>query len=124
MGCQISDRTGGNILKRHGLGTAPERKRNTTRADFIRWHKVVFRATDFFTSEFWICTGLTTIYVRFFLQSKTRRIVLSGITPFPNETWLKPVARNNSAPRSWWPARVTPDRPGPDFNLMRWANLV
>src|SRR5450432_4489176 len=30
LGCHISDQTVGNILKRHGLGPASERKRNTT----------------------------------------------------------------------------------------------
>jgi hypothetical protein len=54
VGHQVSDQTVGNILKRHGLGPAPERKRNTSWAAFIRRHK-----TDFFTTEVWTPTGLT-----------------------------------------------------------------
>jgi transposase InsO family protein len=54
----------------------------------------VLWATDFFTIEVWTSTGLTTFYVLFFLHLQTRRIVLAGITPFPNEDWLKQVARN------------------------------
>src|ERR1039457_7055359 len=94
LGYHISDQTVGNILKRHGLGPAPERKRNTTWAQFIRRHKEVLWATDFFTAEVWTPTGLTTFYVLFFLHLQTRRIVLAGITPFPGEAWLKQVARN------------------------------
>jgi putative transposase len=72
---------GQNILKRHGLGPAPERKRNTIWSQFIGRHKEVFWATDFFTPKVWTVTGLTTFYVLFFLHLQTRRIVLSGITP-------------------------------------------
>src|ERR1039458_8375501 len=39
----ISDQTVGNILKRHGLGPAPERKRHTTLAEFIPRHKQIGR---------------------------------------------------------------------------------
>jgi putative transposase len=63
-------------------------------AQFIRRHKEVLWATDFFTAEVWTPTGLTTFYVLFFLHLQARRIVLAGITPFPNEAWLKQVARN------------------------------
>src|ERR1039457_6110924 len=56
-GHHISDQTIGNILKRHGLGPAPERKRHTTWAEFIRRHKDVLWATDFFTAEVWTATA-------------------------------------------------------------------
>ena len=94
LGYRVSDQTIGNILKRHSLGTAPERKRNTTWADFIRRHKEVLWATDFFTTEVWTSRGLTTFYVLFFLHLQTRKVVLGGLTPYPQETWLKQVARN------------------------------
>lgn len=68
LGHPVSDQTVGNILKRHGLGPAPERKRHTTWAEFIRRHKDVLWATDFFTTEVWTCTGLTTYYVLFFIH--------------------------------------------------------
>jgi putative transposase len=89
LGHRVSDQTVGNILKRHGLGPAPERKRNTTWAQFIRRHKEVLWATDFFTAEVWTPTGLTTFYVLFFLHLQTRRIVLAGITPFPQRGLVK-----------------------------------
>lgn len=97
VGHQVSDQTVGNILQRHGLGTAPERKRNSTWAEFIRRHKDVLWATDFFTTEVWTATGLTTFYVLFFLQLQSRKVILGGLTPFPKDAWLKQVARNLTA---------------------------
>ena len=38
-------------MRRHGLPTAPERKRTTTWADFIRTHVALLAGTDFFTAE-------------------------------------------------------------------------
>ena len=38
LGYRLSDQTVGNILQRHGIPPAPERKRTTTWADFIRAH--------------------------------------------------------------------------------------
>src|SRR5260370_28153916 len=38
LGHEISDQTVGNVLRRHGLPPAPERKRTTTWAAFIRTH--------------------------------------------------------------------------------------
>ncbi|HXR49027.1 MAG TPA: hypothetical protein VN784_16450 [Candidatus Limnocylindrales bacterium] len=83
LGHHVSDQTVGNILQRHGLGPAPERKRHTSWSEFIRWHKAVPWATDFFTAEVWTSTGLTTFYVSFFLHLQTRRVILAGITHFP-----------------------------------------
>jgi transposase InsO family protein len=97
LGHRVSDQTVGNILQRQGLGPAPERKRHTTWAEFIRRHKAVLWATDFYTAEVWTATGLTTCYVLFFLHLQTRRVILSGITPSPNEAWLKQIARNVTA---------------------------
>ena len=50
----------GNILKRHGLPPAPERKTTTTWKEFIRTHMEVLVATDFFTAEVWTLGGLVT----------------------------------------------------------------
>ena len=63
----------------------------------MRRHKDVLWATDFFTTEFWTPTGLTTFQVLFFLQLQTRRVILGGLTPYPKDAWLKQVARNLTA---------------------------
>jgi putative transposase len=46
LGYTISDQTVGNILKRHGLPPAPERKTTTTWKEFIRTHMEVLVATS------------------------------------------------------------------------------
>jgi len=94
LGHQISDQTVGNILQRHGFGASPERRRATTWASFIRQHKDVLWATDFFTTEIWTRRGLTTYYVLFFIHLHSRKIVLGGIGENPNDSWMKQVARN------------------------------
>ena len=63
LGYTISDQTVGNILKRHGIAPAPERKTTTTWKEFIRTHMDVLVATDFFTAEVWTLGGLVTYYV-------------------------------------------------------------
>jgi hypothetical protein len=51
LGCQVSDQTVGNVLLRSGIPPAPERRRTTTWAEFIRAHLAVLAGTDFFTVE-------------------------------------------------------------------------
>jgi hypothetical protein len=68
----ISDQTIGNILKRHGLPPAPERKTTTTWKEFIRTHMDVLVATDFCTAEVWTRAALVTYYVLFFIHLQER----------------------------------------------------
>ena len=51
LGYKLSDQTVGNILQRHDVPPAAERKRGTTWADFIRTHLSVIVGTDFFPVE-------------------------------------------------------------------------
>src|SRR5205823_1140408 len=53
LGYTISDQSVGNILKRHGILPAPERKTTTTWKEFLRTHLDMLVATDFFTAEVW-----------------------------------------------------------------------
>jgi len=94
LGYTISGQTVGNILKRHGLPPAPERKTTTTWKEFIRTHMEVLVATDFFTAEVWTLGGLVTYYVLFFLHLGSRQVHVVGVTPHPNEAWMVQVARN------------------------------
>ena len=91
---QVSDQTVGNILKRHGIAPAPERRKTTTWKEFIRSHMDVLAATDFFTAKVWTKTGLVTYYVLFFIHLATRRVYIVGITPYPDGQWMTQVARN------------------------------
>jgi transposase InsO family protein len=94
LGYTISDQTVGNILKRHGIPPAPERKTTTTWKEFIRTHMDVLVATDFFTAEAWTLGGLVTYYVLFFIHLGSRQVHIAGMTPHPNEAWMVQVARN------------------------------
>ena len=94
LGYRLSDQTVGNILQRHGVPPAPERKRTTTWADFIRAHMAVLAGTDFFTAEVLTLRGLVTYYVLFFIHLDSRKVEVSGLTPHPNERWMKQIARN------------------------------
>ena len=94
LGYTISDQTVGNILKRHDLPPAPERKTTTTWKEFIRTHLDVLVATDFFTAEVWTCCGLVTYYVLFFIHLGSRKVHIARMTPHPNEAWMIQTARN------------------------------
>src|SRR5262249_1312305 len=94
LGVTVSDQTVGNILKRHGIPPAPERKTTTTWREFIRTHLDVLVATDFFTAEVWTLGGLVTYYVLFFLHLSSRKVSVAGVTPHPNEAWMVQVARH------------------------------
>jgi transposase InsO family protein len=94
LGLTVSAQTVGNILKRHGIPPAPERKTTTTWKEFIRTHMDVLVATDFFTAEVWTLGGLVTYYVLFFLHLSSRKVHVAGVTPHPNAAWMIQVARN------------------------------
>jgi putative transposase len=94
LGHEISDQTVGNVLRRHGLPPAPERKHTTTWAAFIRTHIDLLAGSDFFTAEVLTLHGLVTYYVLFFIHLESRRVDIVGITVHPNEAWMKQIARN------------------------------
>jgi len=90
----VSDTTIGRILEKHGLSPAPDRIRKTTWKQFIKSHKHVLLATDFFTTEIWNKFGIATYYVLFFIHIETREIVIAGATEHPNAEWVEQCARN------------------------------
>ena len=94
LGYMISDQTVGNVLQRHALPPAPERKRTTTWPVFIRTHLALLAGTDFFTAEVLTLRGLVTYYVLFFIHLESRRVDIAGITIHPGELWMKQIARN------------------------------
>jgi putative transposase len=94
LGYVVSDQTVGNVLRRRGVPPAPERKRTTTWAEFIRAHLAVLTGTDFFTVEVLTLRGLVTYYVLFFIHLESRKVDIAGITVHPNEQWMQQMARN------------------------------
>src|SRR6202521_3822322 len=94
LGHEVSDQTVGNVLRRHGIPPAPQRKRTTTWAVFIRAHLAVLAGTDFFSVEVFTLRGLATFYVLFFIHLGSRKVDIAGITVHPNERWMQQMARN------------------------------
>ena len=94
LGYQVCDQTVGNVLQRHGLPPALERKHTTTWSAFIRIHLALLAATDFFTAEVLTLRGLVTYYVLFFIHLESRRVNIAGITVHPDERWMQQIARS------------------------------
>ena len=95
LGYKISASTVANIIRRNGFNPSGNRtKGGMTWSEFIKIHKDVIWATDFFTAEIWTPFGLVTYYILFFIQIKTLKVILGGITAHPNGEWMSQVARN------------------------------
>jgi putative transposase len=94
LGHTISDSTVANILRRHGIDPAPERKRQTTWHTFLKAHWDVLASVDFTTIEVWTRSGLVTCYLLFFMELATRRVHFAGLSINPDEAWLLQIARN------------------------------
>jgi putative transposase len=94
VGHRVGRTTIANILKENGIDPAPERGKRTTWSQFLRAHWAVLAAADFFTVEVWCPRGLVKYYVFFAIELSTRRIIIVGITPGPNEVWMMQAGRN------------------------------
>ncbi|MDB4445965.1 integrase core domain-containing protein, partial [bacterium] len=92
VGYRICDSTIGNILKSHGIEPAPDRKRTGSWETFLKAHWDVMASIDFTTVEVWTKGGLTTFYLLFVMELKTRRVHFAGCTTNPNEAWMKTIA--------------------------------
>lgn len=97
VGYCICDTTVGHILKQHGIEPAPDRKRQTTWATFLKAHWNVLAAIDFTTVEVWTKGGLVTFYLLFAMELKTRRVQFVGCTVSLHEQWMKQAARELTA---------------------------
>src|SRR5712691_7774556 len=96
LGYRVSDQTVGNILKRHGLPPAPERKKTTTWQEFIRFHLDVLLATDFFISAVWTWLGVVLSCMLLCLHVGRRTIPDAGTT-----AWRYTRCRLRVVPRSF-----------------------
>ncbi len=88
LGYTISDQTVGNILKRHSIPPAPERKKTVTWQEFIRVHLDVLLATDFFTSEVWSWFGLAVSSFLCFLYCSCGQVYSIGMTLHNHRRWI------------------------------------
>jgi len=90
LGYTISDQTVGNILKRHGIPPAPERKKTTTWREFIRLHLDVLGATEFFRSETWTGLGFVISYVLSLICLDGGKIPIGSIASSLHARWMLP----------------------------------
>jgi len=78
------------LLRRHGLGPAP-RHSGPTWTQFLRAQAEAIVACDFFTVE---TIRLQTLYLLFFIELSTRRVLVAGVKAHPDSAWVTQQARN------------------------------
>ena len=77
-------------MQKHGIPTSPRRSGLSWR-EFLRAQASAIVATDYFTVDTW---NLRRLYVLFFMELGTRRILWFGVTENPNQEWVSQQARN------------------------------
>jgi putative transposase len=108
LGYTLRDQTVGNILKRHGIPPAPERKKTMTWREFIRIHMDLLMSTDLFTAvgTWW---RLVSYFLLFFL-------------PFDRLTL--PVVRRTPLLKKWWMLLIASRSADAYASLERWGRLI
>lgn len=94
LGQRVGRSTISTVLKRHEIPPAPSR--GPTSATWRQWYRHYRQqalACDFFQVE---SLFLQTIFVLFFIEIRTRKVVLAGCTAHPMATWVIQQARNLS----------------------------
>jgi transposase InsO family protein len=99
LGHRIDKLTVRNILRRHHLEPAPQRRKaGMSWAQFLQMHWEVLAATDFFTVEVATWHGLVMYYVLVVMELATRRVQIAGITPHPTAAFMQQCARQLTDP--------------------------
>jgi len=94
LGHELARSTIAQILQRHGIEPAPERKRKTTWKEFLTRHWDMIVAADFFTVEVWTRRGLERFLVLFFIDLSTRKVEIAGMAQAANGLWMSQIARH------------------------------
>jgi hypothetical protein len=89
LGLVVSATSIRNLMQKHGIPTSPRRSGLSWR-EFLRVQAAAILATDYFTVDTW---NLKRLYVLFFMEMSTRRILWSGVTESPNQEWVSQQAR-------------------------------
>jgi putative transposase len=99
LGHTIDNMTVRNILRRHHLEPAPQRRKaDMSWAKFLKMHWEVLAATDFFTVAVATWHGVVTYDVLFVMELATRCVQIAGITPHPTIAFMQPCARQLTDP--------------------------
>jgi putative transposase len=92
LGYRISDQTVGNILRRHGIPPAPERKKTMTWTEFTRIHMDVLGATDVFTSTVWNWLGRVGSFLLVIMYVARRTRPLAGMRARGYASWRRRIS--------------------------------
>jgi putative transposase len=92
LGHRLAPSTVWEILRRHGQQRAP-RRRGLTWSEFLRAQAQAILAGDFFTVD---TVWLSRLYALIFIEHRTRRVHLGGITAHPTGNWATQRARELS----------------------------
>src|SRR5215467_3139384 len=87
LGYTLSDQTVANILKRHGIPPAPERKKTMTWREFVRIHMDLLMTTDFFT-EVGTWWRLVISFLLFFIPFDRLTLPVVHSTPLLKKRWV------------------------------------
>ena len=99
LGYSIDKLTVRNILHRHHMDPAPQRRQGGMGwTQFLKMHWEALAATDFFTVEVATWHGLVTYYVLVVMELATRRVEIAGITPHPTAAFMQQCARQLTDP--------------------------
>jgi putative transposase len=99
LGHRIDTITVRNILHRHHLEPAPQRRKaGMSWQQFLKIHWDVLAATDFFTVEVATWHGLVTYDVLVVMELSTRRVPVAGISPHPTDAFMQQCARQLTDP--------------------------
>jgi hypothetical protein len=90
LGCEVSQTTIRDILRRHNIQPAPVRNGSIGWRTLFAHYKDQLLACDFFTVE---TTWLKTLYVLFYIEIGSRRVHLAGVTANPTQAWVTQQAR-------------------------------
>lgn len=82
-----------NVLQQEGIDPAPHRGSRSTWKEFLRAHRELLAAGDFFTVEVWTAVGLVRDHVYFVIRLATRDVHIAGIIPEPHARWMEQTAR-------------------------------
>jgi putative transposase len=95
LGCRVSASSIARVLRANGLQPAPRRAAaSPTWRAFLRQQAAGILACDFLTVD---TVFLHRLYVLFFIQLRTRRVHLAGVTANPTGAWVAQQARNLAA---------------------------
>ena len=99
LGHHINKITVRNILWRHHIEPAPQRRQTgMSWTQFLTMHWEVLAATDFFTVEVATWHGLVTYYVLVVMELATRQVQIAGMTPHPTAAFMQQCARQLTDP--------------------------